>query len=111
MLTDALLLRWVVSIGDLPAWVHDTVSVRSHGHTDWLSAPEGSPHDEEFLVAVEGRTSPDDVAITIWTSGSSALPKGVPHMSVANTPFGRYWQRRPLLPIGRRSNPVTTTRS
>jgi acyl-CoA synthetase (AMP-forming)/AMP-acid ligase II len=69
-LAEAPFLRWVVSSGELPTWAHGL---------DWLTVTESSPFDQALLAEAEACVSPDDLAITIWTSGSSALPKGVPH--------------------------------
>jgi acyl-CoA synthetase (AMP-forming)/AMP-acid ligase II len=69
-LASAPFLRWVVSSGELPAWTRGL---------DWLTVAGSSPFDEAFLAEAEAEVSPDDPAITIWTSGSSTLPKGVPH--------------------------------
>jgi len=69
-LAGAPFLRWIVSSGELPTWAH---------RLDWLTVAESSPFDEVLLAEVEATVSPGDLAITIWTSGSSALPKGVPH--------------------------------
>jgi acyl-CoA synthetase (AMP-forming)/AMP-acid ligase II len=81
-LAEAPFLRWVVSSGAPPAappWrAWPARPTWAHG-LDWLTAAEGSPFDEAFLAQAEAEVSPDDLALTIWTSGSSALPKGVPH--------------------------------
>jgi acyl-CoA synthetase (AMP-forming)/AMP-acid ligase II len=81
-LAEAPFLRWVVSSGEPPAmppWrAWPARPAWAHG-TDWLTVAEGSPFDEAFLAEAEAEVSPDDLALTIWTSGSSALPKGVPH--------------------------------
>jgi acyl-CoA synthetase (AMP-forming)/AMP-acid ligase II len=69
-LAEAPFLRWIVSSGELPTWAH---------RLGWLTVAENSPFDEVLLAEAEAGVSPDDLAMTIWTSGSSALPKGVPH--------------------------------
>ncbi len=67
-------LRWVVSVDeadDGPPW--------SKG-LGWLT--EGAAHpgfDEDLLAEVEAEIHPDDDAIMIYTSGSTAMPKGAPH--------------------------------
>ena len=40
---------------------------------------EGFGISDEFLAAVEERVSPADLAITIFTSGTTSLPKAVAH--------------------------------
>jgi acyl-CoA synthetase (AMP-forming)/AMP-acid ligase II len=84
-------LRWVVSVDesdDGPSWSEDI---------GWLS--EGATHpgfDEEHLAEVESELFPDDDAIMIYTSGSTAMPKGVPHSHrtiMEKTHYLREWLR------------------
>lgn len=73
-LPSAPWLRWVVALGggdDLPSWARPS---------SWL-APVGrfTPFGDEILRAAEAEVHPNDHAIMIYTSGSTADPKGVPH--------------------------------
>jgi acyl-CoA synthetase (AMP-forming)/AMP-acid ligase II len=90
-LAEAPFLRWVVSSGALPTWAHGP---------DWLTGSESSPFDDALLAAAEAGVSPDDQAITIWTSGSSALPKGVPHTHRALMAKATFMAERAPVPPG-----------
>lgn len=46
---------------------------------DDLLVPEEDSVSEELLAAAEGQVVPSDLATVVYTSGSSALPKGVMH--------------------------------
>jgi acyl-CoA synthetase (AMP-forming)/AMP-acid ligase II len=67
-------LRWVVSVDESdegPPWSRNL---------GWLvdgSTPDA--FDDDLLAEVEREIHPDDDAIMIYTSGSTAMPKGVPH--------------------------------
>ncbi len=70
-LADAPFLRWVAVVGSecAPQWARDD---------GWLaSGSELVP--EELLAAAQREVHGDDEAITIYTSGQSADPKGVVH--------------------------------
>ncbi|KHK88961.1 class I adenylate-forming enzyme family protein [Novosphingobium malaysiense] len=64
-------LRWIVCTGcwELPAGIRDLAFLRDAANTV----------GEELLLAIEANVHPADQAIEIYTSGSMALPKGVPH--------------------------------
>ncbi|MGE0387232.1 MAG: class I adenylate-forming enzyme family protein [Gammaproteobacteria bacterium] len=50
------------------------------GPDHFLACADAEPRiDEPFLLAVEASVAPADLALMIWTSGTTADPKGVPH--------------------------------
>ncbi|HEX4217887.1 MAG TPA: class I adenylate-forming enzyme family protein [Acidimicrobiales bacterium] len=84
-------LRWLVSVDQSdegPPWSRDL---------GWLV--EGSTSgtfDEDLLSEAEQEVHPDDDAIMIYTSGSTAMPKGVPHSHrtiMEKTHYLREWLR------------------
>ena len=70
-LVDAPFLRWVAVVGraSTPRWAHDE---------RWLLSRAGTVSDE-LLAAAQREVHRDDEAISIYTSGQSADPKGVVH--------------------------------
>ena len=70
-LVDAPFLRWVAVLGGTPTprWAHDE---------SWLLSCAATV-SEELLVAAQREVHRDDEAISIYTSGQSADPKGVVH--------------------------------
>ena len=70
-LIDAPFLRWVAVFDgpSTPRWAHDEA---------WLLSRAGAVSDE-LLVAAQREVHRDDEAISIYTSGQSADPKGVVH--------------------------------
>jgi len=68
---DAPFLRWVVCIGgdtQLPPWARSR---------EWLD--ESGALDDAVLDAVEAAIVPSDIAMMIYTSGTTSDPKGVLH--------------------------------
>ena len=80
VLRSAPFLRWVVALDDgdrgdadappAPAWAHDR---------QWLVEAADGPFDDALLAEVEAEVHAGDEAIMIYTSGSTADAKGVPH--------------------------------
>lgn len=67
-------LRWVVSATPTPGGPAWAVDLR------WLTgAAEAPGFDEELLARAESEVFPDEDALMIYTSGTSAMAKGVPH--------------------------------
>jgi len=73
-LTVAPYLRavWVTGDASMPAWA--TPLAMSAGATDELASASA-----ELLVQIESEVRPSDAAISIYTSGTTAEPKGVIH--------------------------------
>jgi acyl-CoA synthetase (AMP-forming)/AMP-acid ligase II len=72
-LTEAPNLRWIEvaggDSGELPAWA-------THEDDTWLDVAAG----DDLLDALEADVHPSDTALMIHTSGTTADPKGVPHL-------------------------------
>ena len=89
---DAPFLRWVSAFerpGDPPssppAWA---------APQEWFrAAAEQGPFDDDYLERVEAEVHAEDPAIMIYTSGSTADPKGVPHVHDTVTERVRYLSR------------------
>jgi len=71
-LAGAPFLRWVAVSGSgaRPGWARSV---------DWLISAAAGDIDDRILGEVEAEVHVDDVATIIYTSGSSAFPKGVVH--------------------------------
>ncbi len=89
-LQGAPYLRWIAFTGDgdLPAWAHDQA---------WIeTGAEG--FDDAMLAAAEAEVFHEDAAMMIYTSGQSALPKGVLHSQ--GTIVGKAHYLRNMLNVG-----------
>jgi acyl-CoA synthetase (AMP-forming)/AMP-acid ligase II len=88
-LSEAPYLRWILSLerhqdecGPPPGWMHPV---------DWLAdLGDDLPVYEALLDQAESEVHPTDPAIMIYTSGSTADPKGVPHVHETVTFKTRY---------------------
>lgn len=71
-LPEAPFLRWVTffDYSPGPIWAHDL---------RWLLQADNAGFSEELLAATESEVHPDDPALLVYTSGQSAVPKGVAH--------------------------------
>jgi acyl-CoA synthetase (AMP-forming)/AMP-acid ligase II len=82
-------LRWVLQAGEDPSsWAR----VR-----DWLESDAVTP---ELLEAAEAEVHGDDLAMIIYTSGTSATPKGVTHTQHAIMSKVHYLRRMLAVPSG-----------
>jgi acyl-CoA synthetase (AMP-forming)/AMP-acid ligase II len=88
-LPEAPYLRWIVSVeraddspDTTPEWMSSVA---------WVTQPaDDAEAGESLLEQVESEVHPDDPAIMIYTSGSTADPKGVPHRHQTVTSKIRY---------------------
>ncbi len=71
-------LRWVLAL-DHGGPSGDPTSPWAGGPRWLTDGPAGPGFDDRLLAAAEAEVSGDDDAIMIYTSGTSAMAKGVPH--------------------------------